>query len=277
MPEGPEVTIISENLNSLLQGKEILSIEITDTSRYRNKSPDNYNFFIDNLPLKVKKVENKGKLIYFTFQKNIFLLNTLGMSGVWKKKKEKHTSVIIEYKDKNTKKLYFVDQRHFGTLKFLTSKEELEKKLNQIGPDMLNDKKMSFQLFNKRLQKYKNYNIVKALMDQKVVSGVGNYLKSESLYHARICPYSKIEELSQNELYRLYQSIRLKIVGSYNQGGVSVKNFADVDDKKGQFHFRFEVYCRKRDPYGNKVEKIVLADKRSTYYVPVLQLCCCGK
>ena len=279
MPEGPEVTIVAEGLDEILQGKYITNFEVTDNGRYRNKAPDNSVPFGDSLPLLVEKVENKGKLIYFTFSSKkdkFYMINTLGMSGVWKKRREKHTCFILEYisslEDKERReKIYFVDQRHFGTIKFLTSEEDLEKKLREIGPDMLNDPKMNYKLFKERLLKYKHWNIVKVLMCQKIISGIGNYLKSESLYHARLSPFLKVEDLSEQQFYNLYQSIRLKIVSSYNQGGVSVKNFVDVDDKKGQYHFTFQVYCEKYDKKGNKVEKVVLDDKRSTYYVPVLQ------
>jgi len=278
MPEGPEVTIVSENLNKLLKNKYIHSYQLTDNGRYRKKGPDNCIPFGDSLPLKVKKVENKGKLIFFTFtdgKKEFYMLNTLGMSGVWHKETGKHTCFIFEYTSSKEcvkkEKLYFIDQRHFGTIKFLTSKEDLEKKLKDIGPDMLNDSKMSLELFKERMMKYKHWNLVKALMCQKIISGIGNYLKSESLYHAKISPLLKVEDLSEDQFYQLYQSIRLKIVSSYNDGGVSVKNFSDIDDKKGQYHFSFEVYGKKEDKFGNKVERVVLADKRSTFYVPKIQ------
>ncbi len=278
MPEGPEVTIVAEGLDEILQGKYITSFEVTDTGRYRNKAPDNSIPFGESLPLLVEKVENKGKLIYFTFSSKkdkLYMINTLGMSGVWKKKKEKHTCFFLEYTsslmEERREKIYFVDQRHFGTIKFLTTKQDLEKKLKELGPDMLNDPEMNYKIFKERLLKYKHWNIVKVLMCQKIISGIGNYLKSESLYHARLSPFLKVEDLTEQQFYNLYQSIRLKIVSSYNQGGVSVKNFVDLDDKKGQYHFTFQVYCEKYDKKGNKVEKVVLGDNRSTYYVPILQ------
>jgi len=278
MPEGPEVTIVAENLNKLLKNKYIHSYQLTDNGRYRKKGPDNCIPFGDSLPLKVMKVENKGKLIFFTFtdgKKEFYMLNTLGMSGVWHKQTGKHTCFVFEYSSSKEgvkkEKIYFIDQRHFGTIKFLTSKEDLEKKLKDIGPDMLNDSKMSLELFKERMMKYKHWNLVKALMCQKIISGIGNYLKSESLYHAKISPLLKVEDLSEDQFYQLYQSIRLKIVSSYNDGGVSVKNFSDIDDKKGQYHFSFEVYGKKEDKFGNKVERVVLADKRSTFYVPKIQ------
>ena len=269
MPEGPEVTILTENLNKELKGKIVESFEISESSRYRNKAPDNFIPFSENLPLKILGVKNKGKLIYFLFEKNFSLLNTLGMSGGWGKKKEKHTSVTMTLSD--GKKYYFIDVRHFGTFKFFERKRDLEERLSKLGPDMLNDKDLTSATFIRRLRKYKHYNICKAIMDQKIICGVGNYLKSESLYHARINPLKRVEELSTEELEILFKSIRKKIRESYLSEGVSVRDFSDLDDKKGSYQFYFEVYCQKQDSKGRKVVKVVTPDKRSTYYVPEVQ------
>jgi DNA-formamidopyrimidine glycosylase len=270
MPEGPEVTILTENLNYELKDKIIENFEISSTSRYRNKAPDNFIDFKENLPLKIKRVKNKGKLIYFLFSNDFSLINTLGMSGGWSKTKGKHTSVTITLK--GGKKYYFIDVRHFGTFKFFNTKDELENRLNKLGPDMLNDKDLTSIYFIKRLRKYKHYNICKAIMDQKIICGVGNYLKSESLYHAKINPLMKVEDLTTEDLERLFKSIRKKIKESYLSEGVSVRDFSDLDDKKGKYQFYFEVYCQKKDTKGRKVVKIVTPDKRSTYYVPEVQI-----
>lgn len=269
MPEGPEVTILTENLNHELKGKTVIDFEITSTSRYRDKAPDNFLHFYDSLPLKIKGVKNKGKLIYFVFDKNFSLLNTLGMSGGWSKSKGKHTSVIMTLK--GGKKYYFIDTRHFGTFKFFDTKGDLDKRLSKLGPDMLNDRDVTSATFIRRLRKYKHYNICKAVMDQKIICGVGNYLKSESLYHAKINPLKRVEDLTSKELERLFRSIRKKIKESYLSEGVSVRDFSDLDDKKGKYQFYFEVYCQKEDSQGRKVVKVVTPDKRSTYYVPQVQ------
>ena len=272
MPEGPEVTITAIELDNLLKGAEITGVEITPTSRYRDKAPDNFIPFQEALPLGVEGVHNKGKLIYFQFSKRFYLLNTLGMSGGWSHRRSKHTSFSFTYLlDGLEEKIYFTDVRHFGTLKFIIGKGDLEKKLKTLGPDMLNDPDMSFQKFKRIMDRHSSKNITKVLMNQCIISGVGNYLKSEALYHAGIHPLRKVESLSEEELERLYQAIRLKIVGSFNQGGVSVKDFTDIEDKKGQFQFQFQVYGRNMDRLGNKVKRITTPDGRSTFYVEEIQ------
>ena len=73
---------------------------------------------------------------------------------------------------------YYRDTRRFGTFKiFHKDNSTLDKKLATLGPDMLNDPP-SFDEFVMRLRKKNHWNITKALMDQKVVSGIGNYIKA---------------------------------------------------------------------------------------------------
>jgi DNA-formamidopyrimidine glycosylase len=275
MPEGPEVTIIAEGLHKILHGNYITKLNIDPSSRYAKKAPDGFNKFEENLPLKIVSVQNKGKLIYWTFDNNHYAFQTLGLSGVWHHHKKPNCSFTIDYQKKqNSRKsntLYFMDQRHFATIKFVDSWEEVEKKLKSIGPDMLNDKDMNYTRFKKIMEKYQEKNIVKVLMDQKIVSGIGNYLKSEILYHCRLSPHNIIKNIPDSKMKELYQSIRLKIVGSYNQGGASLRHYADIEDKKGLYEFTFEVYNKKEDKLGNKVKAEDTLDKRRTYWVPELQ------
>ena len=276
MPEGPEVTIIREGLHKLLKGKYIHSIKIGEGSRYRNKDPDLMNTFLETTPSKVIKIDSKGKLIFWELENDFYMLNTLAMSGIWSSEKKEHISLQIHYGKKNDKEsdlkiLYFADQRHFGTVKFIKGPSELNKKISSIGPDMLNEKDISFEVFEKRMRKQDKKNITVALMNQKVISGIGNYLKSESLYHSKISPLLNVEDLNQERLKTLYQSCRLKIVASYNQGGASLKDYKDIDDKEGQYHFTFQVYGKKKNPEGLKVEHIQTDDKRVTFWVPEVQ------
>ena len=80
MPEGPEVTTITDALEDIFKGKKLLSLKILDHSKYGNKSPNNYDLFVENLPLEVKKISNKGKFIYWQFNKGFYMFNHLNMS-----------------------------------------------------------------------------------------------------------------------------------------------------------------------------------------------------
>lgn len=251
MPEGPEVKkIVKFFLNKNLKNVKITDISITETSRYRNKAPDNFLLFKKKLPLTVRRVCCKGKLIYFIFKPKFYMINTLGMSGYWSFKEEKHSSIkmVCRSNDK-TFLLYFVDMRHFGTIKFFDLKGDLDFKLNSIGLDMLSDKTLTYEVFKKRIRKYDNKNITKVLMDQSIFSGIGNYIKSESLYRAKIHPMTDVKDLSNIELEMLFKAIRFVMNSSY-------KNILIL-----------QVYCKKYDPFGNKVKHMTTPDGRTTYYV----------
>lgn len=284
MPEGPEVTIIAKGLNKLLANKIIVNIEINNKSRYFNKKPDGYNEFTNSIisidDVKIKTVENKGKFIYWIFSNGTILFQTLGMSGGWFHHSKSNSGIVLTYLDgKTMKKLYYDDQRRFGTLKFYSTKDnaklKLNKKLNSIGPDILNDKTFTKQDFINLFRKprIQNKNITRAITDQKIISGIGNYLKAESLYTARINPHKDIASITDQELGLLYDAMKQKILASYTVGGASIRHYSDINNVKGTYDFEMEVYGRNSDNQGNKViaEKIA-GDSQNTYWCPYLQI-----
>ena len=90
MPEGPEVKSMVLQLNKFLKGKTLHQIVI-HSGRYSKKSPDNFNDFIQTLPIKIMEVRNKGKFIWFQFEGGWTMWNTLGMTGGWNLTKSKHS------------------------------------------------------------------------------------------------------------------------------------------------------------------------------------------
>jgi formamidopyrimidine-DNA glycosylase len=130
--------------------------------RYKKKLFDNYNLIKQKLPIKVIDVKTKGKFIYIILENDIFIFNTLGLFGSWcylgknsknfsfsqnlkdyskylsKEDIESYTKNVINHRNVEFKikdgSLFFSDMLSFGTLKVVTDKNELEKKLKQIGP-----------------------------------------------------------------------------------------------------------------------------------------------
>lgn len=280
MPEGPEVTIIVNGLNKLLKDSYIIDIEFNNKSRYFKKKPYGYNNFISSLKdnnVKIKEINNKGKFIYWIFSNNYIIFQTFGLSGGWYMNEKKNTGCELIYKDPKTyeiKTLYYDDQRRFGTFKFTNSIIDLNNKLSSIGPDMLNDKNFNLNDFIMILKnkKYQHKLIVKLLTDQKIISGIGNYLKSEILYDARINPHRLIYSLTNYEISKLYKSIKHCINESFKSGGTSIQNYSNIYDNPGDYAFKLNVYKKKKDPYGYhvKAEKIQ-KDSQTTYWVPAIQ------
>ena len=304
MPEGPEVSIIREGLSKLLEGSIITKFEITEKSRYHKKHPDGYNNFNEKLPLIVKEIASKGKLIYFEFvdssNNSIFLLNTLGLSGGWFHTPKKNSGIKITYMSPanssttNTQpqetEIWFDDQRHFATFKFIDNISDIQDALRKLGPDMMFgiakkhgqfsnnnniNPEITPELFINRLRKYgtkNNKNITELLMEQKVISGIGNYLKCEGLYNSRISPWAKINNLTDENLMVLYNSLRANITRSYKVGGASIRHYSDINDVKGEFEYDMQVYGKKNCPNGSTIKHEDTPDKRTTYWCPSIQI-----
>lgn len=275
MPEGPEVTVIRDGLNRHLKGHTVTSVSLPEGSKFLKKSPDGLNDFKKMLPLKVTEVKSKGKFIYFVFEKGWYLMCRLLMSGGWHlKKAPKHNHCQLEYQvgtASKTDSIWFVDQRHFGTLKWTNKKSDLDDELNKLGPDLLNET-INESNYLKTMKKHSKKSIAKVLMDQSIFSGIGNYLKAEILYEAKVSPHALIKNLDDAKLKEIFKISVDEIKTSYKAGGASVRHYTDIRGKDGTYAFNFKVYQKKVDPLGNKVKTEKTKDGRTTHWVPDVQL-----
>lgn len=268
MPEGAEVKIIGEGLAKFAGGKEISSI-IPVSGRYtKNPVPG----LVDTLfksPQKVVGIGVKGKLIYWILENNSFIFNTLGMTGSWSFSVKSSTRVRIDFDDGTS--AFFNDPRNFGTLKIVHGKSAFLQKIDSLGPDMLSEE-VSDELFSFCVRTQKSKAICEALMNQSVVSGVGNYVKAESLYRAKISPHRACSSLSDAELSALNFSIKEVLGLAYQNNGATLRNYKNTSEKDGEATRIFLVYGKKTDLFGNKVIKEETSDGRTTHWVPQVQV-----
>jgi DNA-formamidopyrimidine glycosylase len=269
MPEGPEVRRMAEGLAKRIVGKELREAEILG-GKWLKKEPTGIDVIRESLAnksLSVDWVKVKGKFIYAKIG-DLYMWNTLGMSGGWRDLRGKHSHFVLRFSDSS--EVFFEDVRRFGNISFYSDFDDVQKKLNGAGPDMLNSK-VTFTEFYGRLAKSPNKNICKAIMDQKVISGVGNYIKSEALYRAGISPHLKISDIPMNKMESLCEWITTIIKTSYEQGGATLATYTDMDNNHGDFVFSFNVYRKNIDPLGNSVVHEITDDGRMTHWVPEIQ------
>ncbi len=264
MPEGAEVKIISEGLAKKVSGKTLSKVQIL-TGRYTRKAIPGSEHFT---PGKVIGVGVKGKLIFWILNSDTFLLNTLGMTGTWSVSPNKHSRVGFCFTDGST--IYFEDMRNFGTLKFVRGKSELIKKINSLGPDMLNEDVKDTD-FITAMDRKTHWTLAKAVMDQSVICGVGNYVKAEALYRAKLSPHRLVGSLSSADLSVLNNCIKRVLRQAYNRRGATIKTYKDVDGTTGDGSLNFLVYGKKQDPLGNPVVREKTPDGRTTHWVPKVQ------
>jgi DNA-formamidopyrimidine glycosylase len=273
MPEGPEVKIITEGLTHLLSGKTLTELSINSKSRYHKKAPDGITDFTTTLPVRITRVHSHGKFIWWEFANGWVAWQTLGLAGGWFLKEKKNSGIHLNTSE--CVKLYYDDARHFGTLKFLepsVATRETTKKLKTLGPDILAQPRIPVAEYIARFRKYPNHIIGSLLMEQKVMSGVGNYLRSEILYAARVNPHNKVGSLTDEQLTRLHSKTYELAEASYRAGGASIQHYSDIHSTKGQFEYQMQVYGRKKTPGGLEIRAEKLGkETQTTYWCPELQ------
>ena len=261
MPEGPEVKLYVDKLDRLYSKNRIKSVKVL-SGRYAKKPIQDISLIEGQ---KILSVNCKGKFIWFELEKNI-IFNTLGMTGSWSRVNKTHSRIRINFS--NDDHVFFNDIRNFGTL-HIKRKDDLRKKLKTIGPDMLSNPPHNFiQIMRKK----NNKNICDVLMKQNIVSGIGNYIKAESLWLSKINPHASISSLSDNDLRRLELAIRKVITESYRSQGASLKTYTNFDNEEGEATDFFNVYSKKIDTLGNQVLKEETPDKRTTHWSPTRQV-----
>jgi formamidopyrimidine-DNA glycosylase len=272
MPEGPEAKYLAAKMHNELHGKNLQSVSIINGRYKKHGPPENYHKFVATLPLKLEHVYSKGKVIIFQYEKGWNIISKLGLMGWWYTKdkptwREPHPNVLFHFGSAGD--LTFSDTLSYGTLSFINDPAKLEKELNQLGLDILADDTTSAKFINAfetLTTVNKKKPIEEIITDQQLaVSGIGNYLKAEILYDAKISPKRKVEDITKSELQHMYKSAR-KIAKRFLKA-----LWHDLKKTKETYLDSFKVYRKEEDPLGNKVETYKNKLGRTTYWVPAVQ------
>ncbi|RLI44978.1 hypothetical protein DRO61_11475 [Candidatus Bathyarchaeota archaeon] len=271
MPELPEVKIFANRLNFSCKGCEIQSISIV-RGPYKENEKERYVKFREQVETfkshRVTKVKSKGKWLYFELNGPSYAAFGVhhGMEGSWcTNPNNKHAilELVISGEHKTSTKIYFQDSRRFGTFLLLT-KDELKKELDKIGPDIfkMTCEEFDIALKTKRIQ---DKRLCEVLMDQRVIGGIGNYLRADIMYLARVDPKTEIKDLTDKNKERLYKAIRKVSRTSYKAGSTAVGYYESSIMKGG---YQFLVYQKVICPKGKDVETFKDKNGRTVYYVP---------
>ena len=243
MPELPEVETVCRALSKVLTNSRIKKIEFYRKD-LRWQVKDNLevslknNIFIDPY--------RRGKYILIpTNTDKIFLIH-LGMSGQIRIKKKDivqkhdHMSMIVENNNKHFV-ITYNDSRRFGYIDLFKKKELREHfLLSKIGVEPLGRELTTEYLqnnFKKRVINIKN-----ALIDQKIIAGIGNIYASEILYKAKINPLRKVNSLSQNDLNSIITFTKIILKRSIDVGGTTIRDHMQPDGSLGYFKQKLQVY-----------------------------------
>jgi formamidopyrimidine-DNA glycosylase len=167
--------------------------------------------------------------------------------------------------------LAFSDMRKFATLE-IVSPEKLAEIAKSKGVDPFS-KDFTVKKFTEILASKQNKNIKSILMNQSLISGIGNIYASEISFDAKLSPLRKAGDLAKNEITKLHNSILKILTQAIKLRGTSISDYRDAKGEKGGFQNKLKVYGKagkKCQSCDTMIEKVIV-EQRSTFYCPTCQ------
>jgi formamidopyrimidine-DNA glycosylase len=280
MPELPEVESVKNGLAPLMEGMVIVGVDL-HREGLRIPFPSKLAQFLKGC--RIESLSRRAKYILVHLDSRKIVVLHLGMSGRIFVKPDirsyalsKHDHLIVHLS--NGSGVVFNDARRFGIV-YLIDSDALESHpaFKGLGPEPLS-KSFSGPVLLKKLEG-KKIAIKVALMDQRVVAGVGNIYASEALFEAAIDPRRAAGSLREKEGALLVKTIRSVLNKAIASGGSTLRDYRKSDGTLGEFQHKFLVYgkdgrpcprCAKGGKAKSVIQKIVQGG-RATFFCPVCQ------
>ena len=272
MPEKPEVITVARKLETKLIGKSILKVEV-----YHDNMIDypTINEFKKNIKSqKIYEITTRGKWIVMTLD-DYYLLFHLRMEGKFffrtkEDIKDKHEHVIFDLDD-NTQ-LRFADVRKFGKV-MLIEKDKIYsmKPYTELGLEPW-DKELTSNYLKDKYSK-KTLPIKSVLLDQSIITGIGNIYADEILFLSKINPLTKAKELSDKNRKDIIKNTIEVLDKAIEEGGTTIRSYTSEEGVTGMFQNNLFVHQREKElcrVCQTPIIKIKVGG-RGTYYCPKCQ------
>ncbi len=278
--ELPEVEVVRRDLEKDVVGRRIREVEVRP---HRNamrviRRHSRRKEFADRLSgTKVTKVDRKGKYVLMHLDDGDVLVVHFGMSGRLLRGTKRqpypaHTHVVMDFTQGGD--LRFVDPRTYGEL-FITRADELGKvrELDHVAIDPLEDT-FTWQQFSAELNR-RAMKLKALLMEQRFISGLGNIYSDEVLFAAGLRYDHRSDELSSQEVRRLYRAVRETVQDAIRFRGTTLEDeaYLDLYGKPGEYQAELKVYGR-RDLPCRRCRTPIDSERfqgRTTYFCPQCQ------
>lgn len=275
MPELPEVETVMRGLEPVLLSAKIKAVD-QRRKDLRVPFPDKMKERLEGRT--VLSLKRRAKYIQIFLDDDNVLVIHLGMSGrisiIHKEEKyalQKHDHLILTLN--SGVRLVYNDPRRFGMV-FLVAMREIEDHpaFHHLGPEPLGNE-FSGPILARRL-KGKKTSIKQALLDQRVVVGVGNIYACEALYQSGINPIKQAHLIKGDKSEKLVAAIRDVLRRAIKAGGSTLKDYRHTDGELGYFQHSFTVYDQQGEPCpdcdceinrSGGIKRIVQSG-RSTFY-----------
>lgn len=294
MPELPEVETVRRGLAQSITGKKIESVKLRREG-LRRPFPKNFTDKVEGT--KITSIDRRAKYLLIHLNNKHSILAHLGMSGRITvnsgetnsplnhsplmgeyvsgeqssaangggEKYGKHDHVIFHFSDGTI--MIFNDARRFGVMDLcLTSELGSLAELSGLGPEPLSNNFNGEELYSRL--KSKNVDMKAALMDQRVVAGLGNIYVCESLFETGISPRKKAGKMSLEKTEELVPNVKKVLNAAIESGGSTLRDYVQSTGSSGYFQHQFKVYGRENKPCytcGTNIKRITQSG-RSTFY-----------
>ena len=270
MPELPEVETVRRELLISVQNKKIEHVVLL---RQKNVKAEPRAFIEGLEGATIIDVNRKGKCLRFDLDNGYSFYSHLRMEGKYFLRHQgdsydKFDLLVIDFTDGTS--LRYNDVRKFGTFHLgLTKDAEVNGPFSEIGPEPFNlSGKELKEAFSKR-----NIPVKVALLDQPIISGIGNIYDSEILFASKIDPMTKACDLTLAQCDTIIEEARRILNRAIEAGGTTIKSFHHGDNIDGMFQLELQAYGKEGEPCpscGHPIKRAILGG-RSSYYCPICQ------
>lgn len=278
MPELPEVEVVRAGLERHVVGARIARVDVLHPRPVRRDLRGPAGFAAALAGRRVEAARRRGKYLWLPLDNGDALLGHLGMSGQLLVQPpdapdERHLRVrfALEGADEG-REMRFVDQRMFGGLSVSEGGADLPPEIAHIARDPL-DPEFDDDLFVRKVRK-RTSGVKRQLLDQNLISGVGNIYADEALWRARIHGERPGDRLTATQVRELLGHAREVMVAALGEGGTSFDAlYVNVNGESGYFDRSLHAYGREGEPCdrcGAPMRRVAFMN-RSSYFCPVCQ------
>ena len=279
MPELPEVEVVRRGLEQHVLDRPILAVEVLHPRPVRRHAAGPADFAAVLTGRTFTAARRRGKYLWLPLDSGDALLGHLGMSGQMLVQRvgapdERHLRVrfVLAAAGAEDSELRFVDQRMFGGLSFSPGGAELPAELTHIARDPL-DEDFDDAEFVRRVRRSAS-GVKRILLNQTVISGVGNIYADEALWLAQLHGDRRGDRLTSAEVENLLAGARTVMLAALGQGGTSFDAlYVNVNGESGYFDRSLEVYGQAGEPCsrcGTPIRRVQFMN-RSSFFCPTCQ------
>jgi formamidopyrimidine-DNA glycosylase len=275
LPELPEVEVVRLGLHGHVVGRTITSVDVLHPRPVRRHAAGPDDFAAQLVGRRVTAARRRGKYLWLPLDNGDAILAHLGMSGQMLVQTagapgERH--LRVRFGLDGPYELRFVDQRMFGGLAISAGGAELPSEIAHIARDPM-DPDFDDDLFLRRLRR-RTSGVKRLLLDQTLISGVGNIYADEALWLARLHGDRPGDRLRRMDAAALLAGARTVMAAALAQGGTSFDAlYVNVNGESGYFDRSLAVYGREGEPCSRCGTPIVRVPfmNRSSYFCPTCQ------